>query len=97
MAAMSAKQPMTRMVSATLSPLAAEEESAEEKPMTPAAQLQHGRLKAQAGAGAWLIEQGRELFALADCGVFVRMLDDVVADRKQLINFLDGEIIGSIR
>ena len=34
MAAMSAKQPMTRMVSATLSPLAAEEESAEEKPMT---------------------------------------------------------------
>ena len=57
-----------------------------------AAQLQHGRLKAQAGAGAWLIEQGRELFALADCGVFVRMLDDVVADRKQLINFLNGEI-----
>ena len=57
-----------------------------------AAQLQHCRLKAQSGAGAWLIEQGSQFFALADFGIFCRILDDVVSYRKQLVDFLNGKI-----
>ncbi len=55
-----------------------------------AAQLQHCRLKAESCAGAWFIEEGCQLFAFANLGIFLRVFDDVIAHLEQLVDFFDG-------
>ncbi len=55
---------------------------AEEKPSTLPAQLEHGALEAQAGAGGGLEEQGGQFFAVAGfAGIGGGMVDDVAAVR----------------
>ena len=57
-----------------------------------AAQLVHGRLKAQAGAGGGLEEQRGQLLAVAGLGVLLGVCDDVHRAVDELLNFLGGQL-----
>ena len=72
-----------RMVSATLSPLAAELLWAEEKPSTCPPQPPHGRLEAEPGAGAGLEKQGGQNFALAAPGIVPGPVQNTLGQAQQ--------------
>ena len=57
-----------------------------------AAQLVHGRLKAQAGACRGLKEQGGQLFAVADLGILGGIGDDVLGGGDKLLNLSLGQV-----
>ena len=56
------------------------------------AQLVHGRLKAQAGPGAGLKEEGRQFFPPAGLRVIVRVSDDILRPVHQRVQLLQGKI-----
>ena len=56
------------------------------------AQVQHSRLKGQAGAGGGLVEQGSQLFMVGYLLIGSRVGADTVGKIKQLCDFLLGEI-----
>ena len=80
------------MVSATLSPLEAEELAAEGKAQHLSAKGQHGALKAQAGTGGRLKEQRCQDLAVALMGIFSGMLHNIAARFYQLVDLLGGEL-----
>ena len=57
-----------------------------------AAQLPHGSLKAQAGAGGRLEEEGCQLLALAGLSVLIGIGDNVAGGVQQLLQLLNGKI-----
>ena len=57
-----------------------------------AAQLQHGRLEAQAGAGAGLKEQGSQFLALHHVGVLGAVGDDVVRQIQNPVDLVNGQV-----
>ena len=57
-----------------------------------AAQVQHSRLKGQAGAGGGLVEQGSQLFVVGNLLIGSRVGADTVGKIKQLCDLLLGEI-----
>ena len=57
-----------------------------------AAQIHHGRFKAETGTGAGLIKERRDLLAVAGMRVFIGVLLDVCSQIKELIEFLSGKI-----
>ena len=59
-----------------------------------AAQVQHGRLKGEAGAGGRLVEQGGELFVGRDVLVSSRVAADAVSQVQQGSNLFRAEIQG---
>lgn len=89
---MSAKQRITRTVSATVSPLDTDDELASEKPMTLPAQLHHGRGETQARTGRGLVEERRQLLSLARLAVFGTVGDDVLRQRNDLFGFGNRQV-----
>ena len=57
-----------------------------------AAEIQHGGLKAQARAGARLVEERRELFPRAHGGVARPVGGDVPREGEQRVNLFDGKV-----
>ena len=49
-------------------------------------------IKAQASSGAWLIEQGCQLLAVADMGILWQVLLDVSGKRQEAVDFFHREI-----
>ncbi len=57
-----------------------------------APELQHGGLEAQAGAGARLEEQGRQLLVGADVFIGRVVRDDVIGHLDEVVDLLDAQI-----
>ena len=57
-----------------------------------AAQGQHGRLKAEPGAGGGLEKQGGQLLAVAGVTVLCRVCDDILRRGNELVNLLHREV-----
>ena len=57
-----------------------------------AAEVQHGSLKAQPGAGAGLVEECGDLFSVTDMGVFLPVVHDIGGKLEQAVDLLHRKI-----
>ena len=89
---MSATQLITRMVSATVSPLEALETPASGKAQYLTAQVQHGRLKRKTGTGARLVEKRCQTLARGNIFISGRIIVDTVGKVHQAERFFQREI-----